>query len=349
MSLLSVRRNFPTFITGASGFIGGKIAERLLGEGRRVRVLSRRPLPHLAALGAEVIEGDLDNREALCRGCLGTETVFHVAGKVGVWGSRREFFDVNIGGSRNVITACQQAGVARLIYTSSPSVVYNGGDLAGVDEAAPLCLQAPCGYPTSKAAAEREVLEANSDKLATVALRPHLVWGPGDKNVVPRVLALAKAGRLRIIGSGRNKVDVTHINNVVDAHVLAEGALCASQISNLKSQIPPAGGRAYFITNGEPVILWDWVNQLLRGVGIPEVTKHVPLPVAYTAGGMMEALWRILPLKGEPPMTRFVAKEMATDHWFDISAARRDLGYHPLVSVADGTAELIAHLRRNGG
>ncbi|HEX7632098.1 MAG TPA: NAD-dependent epimerase/dehydratase family protein [Lacunisphaera sp.] len=347
MSLLSVRRIFPTFITGASGFIGGKIAERLLGEGRRVRVLSRRPLPHLAALGAEVIEGDLDNREALRRGCQGTETVFHVAGKVGVWGSRREFFDVNVGGSRNVITACQQAGVARLIYTSSPSVVYNGGDLAGVDESAPLCLQAPCGYPTSKAAAEREVLAANSDKLATVALRPHLVWGPGDKNVVPRVLALAKAGRLKIIGSGRNKVDVTHINNVVDAHVLAEGALCGSQISNLKSQMP-AGGRAYFITNGEPVILWDWVNQLLRGVGIPEVTKHVSLPVAYTAGGVLEALWRVLPLKGEPPMTRFVAKEMATDHWFNISAARRDLGYHPLVSVEQGTKELIEHMKRSG-
>lgn len=338
--MLTVRKNFPTFITGASGFIGGKIAERLLAEGRRVRVLSRRPLPQLEALGAEVIEGDLDNREALRRGCLGTETVFHVAGKVGVWGSRREFFDVNVGGTRNVITACQQAGVARLVYTSSPSVVYNGGDLAGVDESAPLCVQAPCGYPTSKAAAERVVLEANSPSLATVALRPHLVWGPGDKNVVPRVLALAKAGRLKIIGAGTNKVDVTHIHNVVDGHLLAEGALCPVETSR-------APGRAYFITNGEPVVLWDWVNQLLRGAGIPEVTKHVPLPVAYAAGGLMEALWRMLPLNGEPPMTRFVAKEMATDHWFNIAAARRDLGYHPLVSVEQGTKDLIEHLQRD--
>jgi nucleoside-diphosphate-sugar epimerase len=339
MSALIVRKNLPIFITGASGFIGGKIAERLLAEGRRVRVLARRPLPHLEALGAEVIPGDLDNREALRRGCLGAETVFHVAGRVGVWGPRREFFDVNVGGTQNVINACREAGVPRLVYTSSPSVVYNGGDLAGLDESAPLCTAAPCAYPTSKAAAEREVLAAHGPSLATVALRPHLVWGPGDKNVVPRVLALARTGRLKIIGSGRNKVDVTHISNVVDAHLLAEGALAQPGHA--------AGGKAYFITNGEPVILWDWINQLLRGVGIPEITKHVPLSVAYAAGGLMEGLWRVLPLNGEPPMTRFVAKEMATDHWFDISAARRDLAYHPLVTMADGTAELIEHLRRN--
>ncbi len=347
-----VRKNFPTFITGASGFIGGKIAERLLAEGRRVRVLARRPLPHLEALGAEVIPGDLENREALRRGCQGAETVFHVAGRVGVWGSQREFFEVNVGGTRNVINACREAGVPRLVYTSSPSVVYNGGDLAGIDESAPLCTAAPCAYPTSKAAAEREVLAAHGPSLATVALRPHLVWGPGDKNVVPRVLALARTGRLKIIGSGRNKVDVTHISNVVDSHLLAEGALCRATartntgLAAASNGVTP-GGRAYFITNGEPVLLWDWINQLLRGVGIPEITKHVPLPVAYAAGGVMEALWRVLPLKGEPPMTRFVAKEMATDHWFDISAARRDLGYHPLVTMADGTAELIEHLRRN--
>ncbi len=366
--VLSVRKNFPTFVTGASGFIGGRIAERLLAEGRRVRVLARRPLPHLEALGAEIIPGDLHDREALRRGCLGTETVFHVAGRVGVWGPRQDFFAVNVGGTQNVINACREAGVPRLVHTSSPSVVYNGGDLAGIDESAQRCLVAPCGYPTSKAAAEREVLAANDRKLATVALRPHLVWGPGDRNVVPRVLALARTGKLRIIGAGRNKVDVTHISNVVDAHLLAEGALIGSQPSTLLPGDGPdkyragsnpqrhnpqpalslAGGKAYFITNGEPVFLWDWINQLLRGLGIPEVTRHVPLPVAYAAGGLMEALWRVLPLKGEPPMTRFVAKEMATDHWFDISAARRDLGYHPFVTMADGTAELIEHLRRNG-
>lgn len=341
--------NPPVFITGASGFIGGKLAERLLAGGRPVRVLARRPLPELEKLGAEVIPGDLDNTAALHRGCAGAGTVFHVAGRVGVWGPAADFFRVNVEGTRNVLAACRTAGVPRLVYTSSPSVVYHGGDLSGVDESAPLCTSAPCAYPTSKAAAERLVREAHSRELATVSLRPHLVWGPGDRNVVPRVLALAKAGRLRIIGSGRNRVDVTHIANVVDAHLLAESALQTCNLIGYKgSDRPSAGGQAYFITNGEPVMLWDWINELLRGVGRPEIKEHVPLPVAYAAGGLLEALWRLLPLKGEPPMTRFVAKEMATDHWFDLTAARRDLGYAPRVTMAAGTAELIGHLRTGG-
>lgn len=341
--------NDPVFISGASGFIGGKIAERLLGTGRKVKVLARRPLPDLEKLGAVIIPGDLENPAALRLGCEGVATVFHVAGRVGVWGPADDFFKINVEGTRNVIAACRAAGVRRLVYTSSPSVVYNGENLAGVDESAPLCTTAPCAYPTSKAAAERLVNAANSPELATVSLRPHLVWGPGDKNVVPRVLALAKKGRLKIIGSGRNKVDVTHITNVVDAHLLAERVLGSSSLIDDK---PPGAqnpsGQAYFITNGEPVVLWDWINQLLRGVGSTEISKHISLGAAYAAGGVLETLWRVLPLKGEPPMTRFVAKEMATDHWFDISAARRDLGYNPRVSMAAGTAELIEHLKQGG-
>jgi nucleoside-diphosphate-sugar epimerase len=332
-----VADNSPVFITGASGFIGGKIAERLLREGRKVRVLARRPLPVLEKLGAVIIPGDLENPAALRLGCEGVATVFHVAGRVGVWGPADDFIRINVEGTRNLIAACRAAGLRRLVYTSSPSVVYHGKNLAGVDESAPLCTAAPCAYPTSKAAAERLVTAANSPELTTVSLRPHLVWGPGDKNVVPRVLALAKKGRLKIIGSGRNKVDVTHITNVVEAHLLAE-----------KAEAAIAGGKAYFITNGEPVVLWDWINQLLRGSGSPEITKHISLGAAYAAGSVLEALWRVLPLKGEPPMTRFVAKEMATDHWFDISAARRDLGYSPKVTMVAGTAELIEHLKQGG-
>lgn len=335
----------PVFITGASGFIGGKLAERLLNEGRAVRVLARRPLPGLEKRGAEIIAGDLADLAALRRGCTGVGTVFHVAGRVGVWGPAEEFFRVNVEGTRNIIAACRSEGVARLIYTSSPSVVYSGGDLSGVDESAPLCQQAPSAYPTSKAAAEQLVSQAHCRELLTVSLRPHLVWGPGDQNLIPRVLAQARAGRLKIIGSGRNKVDVTHITNVVDAHLLAEGALCASQISKLKSQMPTVGGQAYFITNGEPVVLWEWINELLRGTGLSEIQKRVSLNTASFAGGVLEALWRVLPLKGEPPMTRFIAKELATDHWFDISAARRDLGYQPRISMAAGTAELIGLLK----
>lgn len=335
----------PVFITGASGFIGGKLSARLLGEGRAVRVLARRPLPELEKLGAHVIIGDLHDATALRRGCEGAGTVFHVAGRVGVWGPAGDFLRVNVEGTRQVIAACHAAGVKRLVYTSSPSVVFNGGDLAGVDESAPLCTEAPCAYPTSKAEAERLVRAANSAELATVSLRPHLVWGPGDRNVVPRVLALARKGRLKIVGAGRNLVDCTHITNVVDAHLLAERALVPSNPIGYSPPAASAAGKAYFITNGEPIVLWDWINELLRGVGLPEITRHVPLGTAYAAGGLLEALWTVLPLRGEPPMTRFVAKELATDHWFKIDAARRDLGYAPRVTMAAGTAELIAYYR----
>jgi len=336
----------PVFITGAGGFIGGRLAERLLATGRPVRALSRRPLPDLARLGAEVVIGDLLDRASLARGCTGAGTVFHVAGRVGVWGPADDFFRVNVGGTESLLAAARTAGASRFVYTSSPSVVYNGGDLAGVDESAPLCTDAPCAYPTSKAAAEKLVLAANAPGFATTALRPHLVWGPGDRNVVPRVLALAGTGRLRIVGAGRNRVDLTHIENVVDAHLLAERTLAECHaIRDAAGKAPGPAGRAYFITNGEPVVLWDWINELLRGLGRPPVTKSVSLGAAYFAGGVFEALWRVLPLGGEPPMTRFVAKELATDHWFDISAARRDLGYAPRGSVAAGTTALVKVLR----
>jgi len=337
--------NDSVFITGASGFIGGRIAERLLAAGRPVRVLARRPLPALERLAATIVRGDLHDAAALRAGCAGVGTVFHVAGRVGVWGPEEDFVRVNVEGTRGVIAACRDAGVPRLVYTSSPSVVFNGGNLSGVDESAPLCTEAPCAYPTSKAAAERLVAAANSATLATVSLRPHLVWGPGDRNVVPRVLALARRGRLKIVGAGRNLVDCTHIENVVDAHVQAEAALAPCNLFGYKTTGGDPRGRAYFITNGEPVVLWDWINGLLRGVGVPELSRRVSLGTAYRAGAVLELLWRVLPLQGDPPMTRFVAKELATDHWFRIDAARRDLGYAPRVSMAAGTAELIAHYR----
>ncbi|HYC71003.1 MAG TPA: NAD-dependent epimerase/dehydratase family protein [Opitutaceae bacterium] len=332
----------PCFVTGASGFIGGRLVERLRASGRPVRALARRPLPALERMGAEIVLGDLHDPAALARGCAGAGTVFHVAGRVGVWGPPRDFLRVNVDGTRAVLAAARAAGVPRFVYTSSPSVVYSGGDLAGVDEAAPLCRAAPCAYPTSKAAAEALVLAANAPGFATTALRPHLVWGPGDRNVVPRVLALAAKGRLRIVGTGANRVDLTHIDNVVDAHLLAERALGGGRPPDDPG---PAAGRAYFITNGEPVLLWDWINALLRALGRPPVTRRVSLRAAYLVGGALELGWRVLPLAGEPPMTRFVAKELATDHWFRIDAARRDLGYAPRVSMAEGTAQLVAELR----
>jgi nucleoside-diphosphate-sugar epimerase len=355
----------PVLVTGGTGFLGRRIVEHLLAQGRDVTVLARRPAPDLEKRGVRLVAADLSNSEAVRSACRGVETVFHVAAKVGVWGRYRDFFHANVLGTRAILEGCRTYGVRRLIYTSTPSVVYDGRDLAGADESLPLTSRCPAAYPLTKAIAEREVLAANSPELSTVALRPHLIWGVGDPHLVPRIITQARARRLRIVGSGRNRVDLVHVENAVDAHLLAELVLSKSQGSSPAApsgtsescnvirykltQPGMAAGKAYFITNGEPVVLWDWINDLLRALDIPPVTKHLSLGAATVIGGLCEAVWRILPLGGEPPMTRFVAKELATDHWFDISAARRDLGYSPRVSMAAGTAELVASLTLKTG
>jgi nucleoside-diphosphate-sugar epimerase len=237
-----------------------------------------------------------------------------------------------------VIDGCRANGVSRLIHTSTPSVVYNGRDIAGADESLPLTTRCPSPYPLTKAIAESEVLAAHGGALGTIALRPHLIWGPGDPHLVPRILKGARAGRLRIVGEGTNRVDMVHVENAADAHMDAERAIARPQSS--------AGGRPYFITNGEPVALWEWVNGLLVALGEPPVKRRISLGAATAVGRACEIAWNLLPVRAEPPMTRFVAAELAKDHWFDISAARRDLGYVPRVGMAEGTAQLVESLRR---
>jgi nucleoside-diphosphate-sugar epimerase len=327
----------PALVTGGAGFLGRRIVDRLLLQGRSVAVLGRTPAPDLEARGVRFIRADLSDAWAV-RGALeGMGTVFHAAAKVGAWGRYADFYRANVLGTRHVVEGCGQHGVRRLVYTSTPSVVYNGRAIAGADESLPPTRRCPSPYPLTKARAEREVLAAHSPGLATVALRPHLVWGPGDPHLVPRVLASARAGRLRIVGEGRNRVDMVHVENAADAHIAAEAALCAAD--------SPAGGKAYFITNGEPVVLWDWINGLLTGLGEPPVARRISLGGASLIGAACEAAWSILRLRGDPPMTRFIAAELARDHWFDGSAAGRDLRYAPRVSMAAGTAELIRELR----
>ncbi len=326
-------------VTGASGFVGGGLARRLLAEGREVRVLSRSAMPELEAAGAEVARADVADAATVARACEGgVGTVFHVAAKVDIWGRGADFERTNIDGTRHVIEACRRAGVPRLVFTSSPSVVFNNADLAGADESLPRGTEFPAHYPRTKAIAEEIALAANEPgRLAVTSLRPHLVWGVGDKNLLPRVVARARAGRLRIVGDGRNRVDLTHIDNVIDAHLLAEAALARPD--------SPAAGRAYFITNGEPVVLWEWINDVLLRLGLPAVKRRVSLAAARRLGAVCELAWGALRLGGEPPMTRFLASELAKDHWFDITAARRDLGYEPRISMAVGTTTLIPWLR----
>jgi 2-alkyl-3-oxoalkanoate reductase len=331
----------PVLVTGGTGFLGRRIVDRLLAQGRPVAVAGRTPAPDLEERGVRFIRVRLEDARGIAAACQGMEAVYHVAARVGVWGRYPEFFRANVLGTRAVIAGCRAHGVRRLIHTSTPSVVYNGRDLAGADESLPLTTSCPSPYPLTKAAAEAAVLAAHGPALRTVALRPHLIWGPGDPHLVPRLLARARSGRLRIVGEGTNRVDMVHVENAADAHIAAENAVARAG--------SPAGGRAYFITNGEPVVLWEWINGLLAELGEPPVTRRISLSGAMALGRACEFAWSLLPVGAEPPMTRFIASELARDHWFDISAARRDLSYDPRVTMREGTAALVEHLRRSTG
>jgi 2-alkyl-3-oxoalkanoate reductase len=345
---MNTAANSAVLVTGGTGFLGGRLLGRLLAAGRLVTVVSRTARPELEARGVRVVVGAL-HEAAVCEEAVrGVETVFHVAARVGVWGAYEDFFRDNVLATRALVRAAQAAGVTRFVHTSTPSVVYNGLDLAGADERLSLTRNCPSAYPLTKAIAEGEALAMTTERFRVCALRPHLIWGVGDPHLVPRILARARAGRLRIVGSGKNLVDMVHVENATDALLLAERALGGAGTAAGAGEAP-AAGKAYFITNGEPVNLWDWVNGLLCALGEPPVTKRVSLGAARRGGAVCEVLWRVLPLRGEPPMTRFVAEELAKDHWFSIEAARRDLGYAPRVGMAEGTAELVATLQAGRG
>jgi nucleoside-diphosphate-sugar epimerase len=323
-------------VTGGGGFLGGAIVRRLRERGDSVHSFSRRRSPELDALGVTQHQGDLADPIAVARAATDCDLVFHVAAKAGVGGRYRDYHRVNVVGTANVLTACRHHGIARLVYTSSPSVVFDGRDMAGVDESVPYPSHYEAAYPRTKAIAERMVLHANGPTLATVALRPHLIWGPGDNHLIPRLLARARAGRLRRIGRESKLIDHVYIDNAADAHLLAADGLTPGS---------PIVGKAYFITQGEPMPLWDLVNRILAAAGLGPVTRSMPARLAYAAGGIMEMIYGVFWPREEPPLTRFVARELATAHWFDITAARRDLGYEPKVSLDEGLRRLAIWLR----
>lgn len=323
-------------VTGGGGFLGGALVRRLVARGARVRSFSRGDYPELRQLGVEVIQGDLTDAEAVRRAAVGCDIVFHVAAKAGVWGPYQDYYRANVIGTEHVLAACRRQRIRRLVYTSSPSVVFDGRDMEGVNEAAPYPAHYHAPYPQTKARAERLVLQANDLDLATVALRPHLLWGPGDPHLVPRILARARAGRLRRIGRHDKRIDTTYIDNAAEAHLLAA--------ERLQVGAPPAG-KAYFIAQGEPLPLWDMINRILAAAGLPPVTRTLPASIAYAIGGLCEVIYRLAQITHEPPLTRFVVRELATAHWFDLTAARRDLGYQPTVSLAEGLKRLQDWLR----
>ena len=320
-------------VTGGGGFLGGAIVRLLRERGDDVRSFARGAYPALENVGVEVHRGDLADAAAVSRAVQGMDVVFHVAGLPGVWGPYEDYHRANVTGTEHVLAACRRHGVRRLVFTSTPSVVHGGRDIEGGDESLPYATTFSTHYPRTKAAAERMVLAANGEHLSTVALRPHLVWGPGDNHLVPRIVARGRAGRLRLIGDGANVVDTVYVDNAADAHVaasdrLASGASCA--------------GKAYFISNGEPLPLAEIINGILAAAGVPPVTKRIPVPVALALGGLAELVYGGLRIRREPPITRFVVRQLSTAHWFDISAARQDLGYQPRVSIEEGLRRLAA-------
>ncbi|PLX99029.1 MAG: 3-beta hydroxysteroid dehydrogenase [Desulfuromonas sp.] len=322
-------------VTGGGGFLGKAIIKLLLEQGHSVRSFSRAHYPELEQLGVTQFSGDLNDREAVKEAVSGCELVFHVAAKAGVWGSFEDFFQPNVVGTQNIVAACRECGVTRLVYTSSPSVVFDGGDMEGVDETVPYPEHFHSWYPQTKAEAEKYVLAANDTSLATVSLRPHLIWGPEDNHLVPRILARGRAGALKRIGSRDCLVDTVYIDNAAKAHIQAAEKLAIGSC---------VAGKAYFIANDEPRPLWEIVDAILAAGGLPPVRGTVSPGVAYAAGWLLEKSYGLLKLKGEPRMTRFVARELATAHWFDLSAAKRDFGYHPDVSIDEGLQRLKAWL-----
>jgi nucleoside-diphosphate-sugar epimerase len=326
-------------VTGGGGFLGSAIVRKLRGRSDGVRSFSRGRYPDLEALGAEVFQGDIADQAAVCKAAEGCDVVFHVAALAGVWGPYADYHRVNVVGTENVLAACRTAKIARLVYTSSPSVVFNGRDMEGVDERVPYPEHYDAAYPQTKALAEQAVLRANGAELATVSLRPHLIWGPGDNHLIPRILERARQGKLRRIGPGKNRVDCIYIDNAADAHLLAADRLASGS---------PIAGKAYFISQGEPQPLWDLINRILATADLPPVTRGIPAGVAYAAGWLMEAAYGVLRLRNEPRLTRFVARELATSHWFDISAARRDLGFEPAISIDEGLRRLRDSFKKHG-
>ena len=323
-------------VTGGGGFIGKALVRELVGRGVETLALGRNPYPDLAAMGVRCLQGDICDPAFLNQALAGCDTVFHVAAKAGIWGPKREYEAINVVGTANVVAACRNNRVARLVHPSTPSVVFAGHSLEGADESAPYASRPLCHYAATKIRAEQAVLHANAGGLRTAAIRPHLVWGPGDRQLIPRLLERGRAGALKIVGAGANRVDIAYIDNVAHAHILAA--------ENLETS-GSAAGQAFFIGQDQPVILWQWINELFARMDIPPVTSAVPFPLAYAVGGAMEAAYAALGKTEEPRMTRFLAHQLAQSHWFSHYKAKDLLGYRQLVDTETGLNRLVNWLK----
>ena len=319
-------------VTGANGFLGSYLVRHLLDRGYEVTAMTRRRDEALSSLNVKTASGDVRNFDNVLAACTGQDVVFHTAAISGIWGPWKRYYTTNTIGTRNVVDACVQTSVRKLVYTSSPSVTFNGDHQTNVDETAPYPKQWLCHYPHSKALAEQHVLQANDQHdLLTCALRPHLIWGPGDRHLIPRLIDRARNKQLRRVGDGANLVDTIYVENAAEAHRQAAEAL---------ENNSPVCGRAYFISQDDPVNCWEWINDILHMAGIPRVRQSITFRWAYRLGYVLENWHELINSDKEPRMTRFLAAQLAKNHYFDVSRAKRDFGFSPRVSQSQGMLRL---------
>jgi 2-alkyl-3-oxoalkanoate reductase len=314
-------------VTGASGMLGAGVARAMAGRGDDVVVMQRRP----SGLGLTEVLGDVADADAVRAAVQGVDGIVHLAARVGVTGRWAEFVRANVTGTATLLDAARAAGVQRVVHVSSPSVAHSGSSLVGAAAEPADPDRAHGSYARSKAVAERLALSAPG--LAVVAVRPHLVWGPGDTQLVGRIVARARAGRLALVGDGGVLVDTTYVDNAVDALVAA------------LDRAPALVGRALVVSNGEPRPIGELVARICEAAGVPAPTRHVPYPVARAAGAVVEGVWSVLRRTDDPPMTRFLAEQLATAHWFDLRETKAALEWEPAVSLDEGFARLAATYR----
>ncbi|MDD9304338.1 MAG: NAD-dependent epimerase/dehydratase family protein [Desulfobacter sp.] len=324
-------------VTGGGGFLGKAIVRKLLEKEVTVFSFSRHYYQDLADMGVTQIQGDLGNRECVISAFRGMDTVFHTAAKPGLWGDYDLYYQVNVQGTIHVIEACRENKVQQLVYTSSPSVIFDEFDMENVDESVPYPATYLAPYPQTKALAEKEVVQAAAKGLNAIILRPHLIWGPHDNHLVPGIIARAK--QLKIIGRDDDLVDTIYVDNAADAHILAAEKL---------ETRPSLSGNIYFISQNEPISKWKMANAFLSAAGLPPIRGRVSAGTAYAAGWIFEKVFTLFRIQKDPPMTRFAAKELATSHWFNISRAQKDLGYLPKVSTETGLKRLKEWLSSEG-
>jgi len=321
-------------VTGGGGFLGKAIVRRLVDRGDQVRSLARNFYPELEKMGVDQIQGDISDSETVARACDNRTIVYHVAAKPPPWGRYADYHQTNVVGTQNVIDSCLDQNQSNLIFTSTPSVVHNGKDIEGADESMPYPKKFSDHYAKTKAIAEQLVVKAARNKLKTIILRPHKIWGPGDNQILTRLVA--RAHKLKQIGHGNNLIDVTYIDDAADAHILAADKLKAH---------PGLSGNIYFISQGEPVLAWYMVNEFLKAAGCSPVKKSVPFRIAWVTGALLEVIYKVLHLSKEPYITRFLAETVSQSNWFTINAAKRDLGYTPQISIDEGLRRLEEWLK----